>query len=181
MSSPFLERPESDWIASNALAFAIFDGFPVSPGHALIIPKRLVATWFEATPDEQQALMALVETVKARLDRDYQPDGYNIGVNVGEAGGQTVFHLHVHLIPRYRGDMDDPRGGVRHVIPWKGNYKRAPVTRLATGGDDPFQAHLLPLFESAEDIAIVAAFVQDTGLLQLQRPLREASARGGGS
>ncbi len=178
MSSPFLERPESDWIASNALAFAIFDGFPVSPGHALIIPKRLVATWFDASAEEQQALMALVETVKARLDAEYQPDGYNVGINVGEAGGQTVFHLHVHLIPRYHGDMDDPRGGVRHVIPWKGNYKRAPVTRLATGGDDPFQNHLLPLFHDADDIAIVAAFVQDTGLLQLQRPIREASARG---
>ena len=133
MSSPFLERPESDWIASNALAFALFDGFPVSPGHALVIPRRLVATWFEATEDEQRALMALVEEVKQRLERDFKPDGYNIGINVGEAGGQTVFHLHVHLIPRYRGDMDDPRGGVRHVIPWKGNYKKAAVTRLATG------------------------------------------------
>ncbi len=178
MSSPFLERAESDWIASNALAFAIFDGYPVSPGHALIIPKRLVATWFEATLEEQQAIMALVEVVKARLDREYQPDGYNIGINVGEAGGQTVFHLHVHLIPRYRGDMDDPRGGVRHVIPWKGNYKKTPVTRLATGGDDPFQAHLGPLFSEADDIAIVAAFIQDTGLLQLARPIREACARG---
>ncbi|HRE89787.1 MAG TPA: DEAD/DEAH box helicase family protein, partial [Myxococcota bacterium] len=178
MSSPFLERPESDWIASNALAFALFDGYPVSPGHALIIPRRLVPTWFDASREEQRALMELVEVVKARLDRDYRPDGYNVGINVGEAGGQTVWHLHVHLIPRYRGDMDDPRGGVRHVIPWKGNYKRAPLTRLATGGDDPFKAHLEPLFGEACAIDIIAAFVQDTGLLQLQRHLLDACERG---
>jgi len=123
MSSPFLDRPETEWVASNDLAFAIWDGFPVSPGHALVVPKRLVATWFEATVEEQHALMALVGVMKDRLDRERAPDGYNIGINVGAAGGQTVFHLHVHLIPRYRGDMDDPRGGVRHVIPSKGNYK----------------------------------------------------------
>lgn len=178
MSSPFLERPESSWIASNDLAFAIFDGFPVSPGHTLVIPKRLVATWFEASPEEQRALMELVEVVKARLDREYRPDGYNIGINVGEAGGQTVFHLHVHLIPRYRGDMDDPRGGVRHVIPWKGNYKRDPVTRLSTGGDDPFKAHLARLFGPARRIDIIAAFIQRSGLLQLQRELLDARERG---
>jgi len=123
MTSPFLDRPETDWIASNALAFVIWDGFPVSPGHMLIVPKRLVATWFEATVEEQHALMALVGVMKEQLDQERSPDGYNIGINVGEAGGQTVFHLHVHLIPRYLGDMEDPRGGVRHVIPSKGNYK----------------------------------------------------------
>jgi superfamily II DNA or RNA helicase/diadenosine tetraphosphate (Ap4A) HIT family hydrolase len=178
MTSPFLERPESDWIASNDLAFAIFDGFPVSPGHTLIIPKRLVPTWFEATPEEQRALMALVEVVKARLDAEYHPDGYNIGINAGEAAGQTVFHLHVHLIPRYRGDMDDPRGGVRHVIPWKGNYKREALPRLATGETDPFLAHLLPHFETATDIAILAAFVQDSGLDRLETPILAARNRG---
>ena len=178
MSSPFLERPESDWIASNALAFAIFDGYPVSPGHALVIPRRLVPTWFDASLEEQRALMDLVEVVKARLDRDFAPDGYNIGINVGEAGGQTVWHLHVHLIPRYRGDMDDPRGGVRHVIPWKGNYKRDPITRLATGGADPFKAHLSKLFASAMRIDIIAAFIQPSGLRKLQRELMDACERG---
>jgi diadenosine tetraphosphate (Ap4A) HIT family hydrolase len=104
------------------LAFAIFDGYPVSEGHALVIPRREVATWFDATEDEQRALMSLVDEVKNILDRRFSPDGYNIGINAGEAAGQTVMHLHVHVIPRYRGDMPDPRGGVRHVIPWKGNY-----------------------------------------------------------
>lgn len=122
MTSPFLDLPSSRWLASNDLAFAIRDGYPVSPGHTLIIPKRLVATWFEATAEEQAALMALVGVVKGQLDEEFQPDGYNIGINAGEAAGQTVMHLHVHLIPRYVDDMSDPRGGVRGVIPEKQKY-----------------------------------------------------------
>ena len=123
MTSPFLERPESDWIASNELAFAIRDGYPVSPGHALVVPRRLVATWFDATAEERQALFALVDEVKRQIDASCPaPDGYNIGINCGAAAGQTVMHLHVHVIPRYAGDVPDPTGGVRHVIPGKGNY-----------------------------------------------------------
>ena len=123
MTSAFLERPESDWIASNELAFAIHDGYPVSPGHALVVPRRLIATWFEASTEERQAIFDLVDEVKRLLDaRTPAPDGYNIGINCGEAAGQTVMHLHVHVIPRYRGDVPDPTGGVRHVIPGKGNY-----------------------------------------------------------
>jgi diadenosine tetraphosphate (Ap4A) HIT family hydrolase len=123
MTSPFLERPESDWIASNELAFAIHDSYPVSPGHALVVPRRVIATWFEASRDERQAIFDLVDEVKHLLDaRTPAPDGYNIGINCGEAAGQTVLHLHVHVIPRYRGDVPDPTGGVRHVIPGEGNY-----------------------------------------------------------
>jgi diadenosine tetraphosphate (Ap4A) HIT family hydrolase len=123
MTSPFLERPESEWIANNELAFAIRDGFPVTPGHALVVPRRLVATWFDATADERKAIFELVDEVRSQLDAATPaPDGYNIGVNCGEAAGQTVMHLHVHVIPRYRGDVPDPTGGVRHVIPGKGNY-----------------------------------------------------------
>lgn len=91
-------------------------------GHALVVPKRVVATWFEATREERIAIMDLIDEVKGRLDAEHTPDGYNIGINAGEAAGQTVMHLHVHVIPRYRGDVEDPRGGVRHVIPGKGNY-----------------------------------------------------------
>ena len=120
--SVFSERDPSTWIASNALAFAIWDGFPVSPGHALVVPKREVATWFEATEAEQRALMALVTVVKARIEQTHAPDGWNLGVNVGAAAGQTVMHLHLHVIPRYLGDVPDPRGGVRHVVPALGNY-----------------------------------------------------------
>ena len=126
MTSPFLQLPPEAHVASNALAFAIRDGFPVSPGHTLIVPRRLVATWFEATRGEQVALLDLVDVVKAQLDAELKPDGYNIGINAGAAAGQTVMHLHLHLIPRFAGDVPDPRGGVRHVIPGKGNYLAAP-------------------------------------------------------
>jgi diadenosine tetraphosphate (Ap4A) HIT family hydrolase len=83
---------------------------------------RHVATWFDATPAEQSALIELLDLAKAHIDARYAPDGYNIGINCGASAGQTIFHLHVHLIPRYAGDVADPRGGVRHVIPDKANY-----------------------------------------------------------
>jgi diadenosine tetraphosphate (Ap4A) HIT family hydrolase len=123
-TSPFLARPQTDWVASNLLAFAIRDLYPVTPGHTLVVPRRLVATWFEATREEKSALVDLVDAVKLALDAEFHPDGYNVGFNAGAAAGQTVMHLHVHVIPRYRGDCPDPTGGIRHVIPGKGNYLR---------------------------------------------------------
>ncbi len=119
----FLQVPESDWVASNALAFAIRDRHPVSPGHTLVITRRLVADWFAATEEERRAVMELVEVVKRQLDAgDPRPDGYNVGFNAGAAAGQTVMHLHVHVIPRYRGDCPDPRGGIRWIFPNKAAY-----------------------------------------------------------
>lgn len=118
----FIQRSPDEWVASNDLAFAIRDVFPVSPGHTLVIPRRKVAQWWDATTEEQQSIWSLVDRVKQDLDRDFQPDGYNVGFNAGQAAGQTIFHLHVHVIPRYVGDVPDPLGGVRHVIPGKGNY-----------------------------------------------------------
>jgi diadenosine tetraphosphate (Ap4A) HIT family hydrolase len=126
VTSPFLERPRADWVASNRLAFAIRDAYPVSRGHTLVVPFRLIATWFDASKEEKAAIIELIDSVRAQLDAEFHPDGYNVGFNVGEAAGQTVMHLHVHVIPRYRGDVADPRGGVRHVIPGKGNYLRKP-------------------------------------------------------
>ncbi len=179
MSSPFLSMPETAWVGSNALAFAIRDSFPVTPGHTLVIPRREMPTWFDATREEQLAILDLVGEVKRQLDAELHPHGYNVGFNAGEAAGQTVMHLHVHVIPRYEGDMDDPRGGVRHVIPWKGNYKRTLAAPLATGGlADPFLTHLRPLFAESREVAIVAAFVQDSGLALLQDPVLSAVARG---
>ena len=187
--SPFLDRPESAWIAHNAFAFAIPDGYPVSPGHTLVIPRRVVPTWFDATPEEQVAILGLIAEVKRMLDRELHPDGYNVGFNAGEAAGQTVMHLHVHVIPRYRGDVEDPRGGVRHVIPGKGNYLAkaastlipAPTVApsLSTGeAADPFLDHLEPLFAHATHVAIVAAFVREKGLHVLREHLRAALDRG---
>jgi len=169
MGSPFLEIPPSQWVASNDLAFAIRDRFPVSPGHTLIITKRLVATWFEATRQEQLAILELIDEVRAGLERETRrPDGYNVGFNVDAAGGQTVPHLHVHVIPRFTGDMEDPRGGVRLVIPWQGNYVAKRPQALATGGaDDPFIRHIEPALAQATHIFIVAAFIQESGLALL--------------
>jgi diadenosine tetraphosphate (Ap4A) HIT family hydrolase len=109
-------------VLQNDLAFASFDKYPVNPGHLLILPRRHVATWFEATAEEQMALLALVDAGKQLLDGQFAPSGYNIGINVGEVAGQTIMHLHIHLIPRYPGDCPNPRGGVRGVIPTKQSY-----------------------------------------------------------
>ena len=98
------------------------DGYPVSEGHALIIPKRHVQSFFELKAIEKAAVLQALDEAKEALDREFSPDGYNIGINDGEAAGQTVLHLHVHLIPRYKGDTEDPRGGVRHVFPQKAKY-----------------------------------------------------------
>ena len=111
-----------DFVLENRLAVAIYDKYPVSPGHLLIIPKRHMADYFNATPDELEAIRDLVKQGKVMLDRNRQPDGYNIGINCGEAAGQTVMHLHIHLIPRYLGDLENPRGGVRGVIPERRIY-----------------------------------------------------------
>lgn len=109
-------------IIQNPLAFAILDKYPVSPGHMLIITKRHVAEFFATTIEERQAINDLLEQAKAWLEQEYKPDGYNIGVNCGGTAGQTVMHVHIHLIPRYGGDIENPRGGVRGVIPEKRIY-----------------------------------------------------------
>lgn len=109
-------------ILENDLAIAYYDGFPVSKGHLLIISKRHVETFFDLTPEEQQAIINLLNDGKKYLDDLYHPDGYNVGLNCGISAGQTVMHIHMHLIPRYHGDIPDPRGGIRAVIPSKKNY-----------------------------------------------------------
>ena len=100
----------------------IRDAFPVSPGHTLVIPCRHIGSFFELTDAERACMVELLAKAKAELDLSFQPDGFNIGINDGAAAGQTVPHLHLHLIPRYRGDAPDPRGGVRWVLPAKAKY-----------------------------------------------------------
>jgi diadenosine tetraphosphate (Ap4A) HIT family hydrolase len=119
---PFCTLPLKRIIDSNDLALVIRDGYPVSPGHTLIIPKRHIGSWFEITPEEQSAMLDLLGRAKAALEEEFKPDGYNIGINDGPTAGQTVPHLHMHLIPRYKGDLEDPRGGVRWIIPGKAKY-----------------------------------------------------------
>jgi diadenosine tetraphosphate (Ap4A) HIT family hydrolase len=112
----------NDIVLENDLARAFYDKYPVNKGHLLIIPKRHIAQYFDLTDQERRAIDSLLFEGKKLLDEQYQPDGYNIGINCGEVAGQTIFHVHVHLIPRFRGDMEDPRGGVRGVIPEKRIY-----------------------------------------------------------
>ena len=119
---PFCHLPAERIIEQNLHGYLIRDGFPVSPGHSLIIPKRHIASFFETTTDEREALLSLLDKAKQLAAEEFKPDGYNIGINDGAAAGQTVPHLHIHLIPRYAGDLDDPRGGVRWVIPDKADY-----------------------------------------------------------
>ena len=109
-------------VAQFTHCFVMFDEFPVSSGHVLIIPHEHTENWFTASEPVQQDIMKALSYMKTRLDIAYKPHGYNIGANCGAAAGQSVMHLHMHLIPRYKGDMPDPKGGVRGVIPSKQTY-----------------------------------------------------------
>lgn len=114
--------PNQKPLFENKLAIAYFDEFPVSNGHILIITKRHAATFFDITNEEQIAIIDLLNECKEYIDEKYSPDGYNVGLNCGVSAGQSVMHVHMHLIPRYKGDVENPRGGVRGVIPNKKNY-----------------------------------------------------------
>jgi diadenosine tetraphosphate (Ap4A) HIT family hydrolase len=119
---PFCCLPAERILESNAQALAVADAFPVSAGHTLVIPRRHVRSFFELTEDEVAAVHTLLRRMKDRLVKSLNPGGFNIGVNVGAVSGQTVAHAHVHLIPRYAGDVPDPVGGVRNIIPGRGRY-----------------------------------------------------------
>lgn len=120
---PFCQLSQQvEIICESATCVAFYDGYPVSPGHALIIPKRHVASYFDLTNHEREAMNVMLQYVRKKLDERFHPDGYNIGINVNEAAGQSVFHCHMHLIPRYKGDVANPKGGVRGVIPEKQKY-----------------------------------------------------------
>lgn len=119
-------KPESgrEIILKNELCYCVYDKYPVSKCHALIIPKRHCADYFELTSKEQTACWEMVNELKAILDKKSHPDGFNIGININEVAGQTIPHVHIHLIPRYAGDVAEPEGGVRGVIPDKKKYRK---------------------------------------------------------
>ncbi len=119
---PFCELPAQRILRASAWGAVIRDSYPVSPGHTLVIPRRHVGSFFELSGDERLSLLALLEEAKAQLDAEFQPAAYNIGINDGAAAGQTIGHLHIHLIPRFEGDQADPRGGVRWIFPGKADY-----------------------------------------------------------
>lgn len=162
MDCPLCDTVLSQLHAST-LVHSAPDANPINVGHTIVLTRRHVPTYFDTTPEERHELWATVEAVKALLDATHNPAGYNIGFNCGPAAGQTVDHVHIHVIPRYEGDHPDPRGGIRAVIPHKANYLRSHP--LTTGGQaDPFLKHLVPLLAKADHASVVAAFVQESGL-----------------
>jgi superfamily II DNA or RNA helicase/diadenosine tetraphosphate (Ap4A) HIT family hydrolase/HKD family nuclease len=186
-SSPFLEIPHADWVASNRSAFAIADSLPVSPGHSLVVPRRLISTWWEASDDERADMWTLVDEVKAILDMRRQPDGYNVGFNSGRAAGQTVDHLHIHVIPRYNGDVPDPRGGLRHLIDARNDLQTVDETNglegidLFDGVDDRFlKLELIrSLINTSYDrIDLIVSFIMRSGVAIIQERLADALDRG---
>lgn len=118
----FCTLPLERIVAANESGWIVRDAYPVSAGHTLIIPKRHIGSFFDLVGSERQLLLALLDQARAEVETVYKPQGYNIGINDGAAAGQTVPHLHIHLIPRYAGDVADPRGGVRWIIPGKAKY-----------------------------------------------------------
>ena len=106
----------NDVILESDLAYVRYDNHSLSRGHVLVIPRRHVASFFDMITEEQHAVLSLMNEAKRFIDKEFSPDGYNIGVNVGKAGGQSRMHVHVHLIPRYLGDVPDPKGGIRAVL-----------------------------------------------------------------
>lgn len=208
LSCPFCSPNADRVFAASPRVLALWDRYPVSPGHALLIPRRHVASWFDATREEQSELLEAIATARSIVldrHRDPAPEGFNIGVNVGEAAGQTVFHLHVHVIPRYRGDMADPRGGVRHVIPAKANYltgsksgasivgdreseaalqtslfRGAPHRDALIRGDgDPLLPHLVAHLAHADHVDLAVAFILESGVRRIETHLGDLFGRGG--
>ena len=120
-----------DVTRQNELAYCTRDSYPVNPGHALVVPFRHCADFFDLTPEETSACFSLLALERLAVDAEFKPDGYNVGVNVNRAAGQSIFHVHIHLIPRFAGDSPRPQGGIRHVLPKKAHYTR--------GGNSPKQ------------------------------------------
>ena len=192
-------RPAADRLFHlGRQVLGIWDAYPVNPGHALLVPKRHVASWFDATAEEQRELLESIQVARDAIEQDHEPDGFNIGLNIGDAAGQTVPHLHLHVIPRYSGDMADPRGGVRGVIPQKQNYLRdapdgssiardreemppdAALQALIRGGeDDPLLPHLKSHLDAARFARFAVAFVLPSGVDLLDEHLRDLCERGG--
>ena len=120
--SIFLSFPNERVLYKGDYFFIVYDGFPVSDGHCLIISNHVKETYFDLSEKEKIELHSMISKAKEIIEQSRQPDGYNIGMNCGVSAGQTVMHFHCHVIPRYAGDMEDPKGGVRGVIPGKRSY-----------------------------------------------------------
>jgi superfamily II DNA or RNA helicase/diadenosine tetraphosphate (Ap4A) HIT family hydrolase len=202
---PFCTPPADRIFFAGRLTLGLWDNFPVNPGHALLVLKRHVASWFDATTEEQAELLSGIAVAQREIERDHRPDGYNVGINIGSVAGQTVFHVHVHVIPRYAGDARDPRGGVRSVVPGKANYLTGPfdgslliedrqsedpndlelgrdlphVGALITGDEDPLLPHVRTHLDRAVSADFAVAFLLKSGVALIGEHLRDLLGRGG--
>nr|WP_228530930.1 MULTISPECIES: DUF3427 domain-containing protein [Myxococcaceae] len=181
---PFCSPRAEQVFHEGELVRGLWDAFPVSPGHALLVTRRHVPTWFEATDAERAELTAATLLARQTILRHYPAEGFNLGVNAGEVAGQTVPHLHLHVIPRVPGDVPDPRGGVRHVIPGKANYlapgAAGPHPRLLTRGEEePLLGHLRLDIDRAQQLDVAVAFVMPSGVERLYSHFQDLLARGG--
>ena len=122
INCPFCSVSQERILSTNKHCLAIADSFPISQGHTLIVPHHHMVSIFELSVEERASIWQLVENVRNQLTTTLHPDGFNIGINDGSAAGQTIGHAHVHVIPRYNGDIVDPRGGIRWIMPEKANY-----------------------------------------------------------
>lgn len=191
MHCPFCRTPDSQVLFRNEHVFAVWDRYPVAEGHLLVITNRHISNWFEATEEEHLAIIRGLEQGRKVIADEFSINEYNIGVNVGQAAGQTIPHLHVHLIPRREGDVIDPRGGIRHVIPGKGNYlKTSPAgvdllrdnsgeAQLVRGADDPLLPHLRGNIDRAKRVDIAVAFILKSGVALIREHLADLIRRGG--
>ena len=191
---PFCSPDEARVIFRHEHVFALWDGFPASEGHCLIVPYRHVSSWFDASLEERSELFGGVVSVREEIESRWKVDGFNIGINVGAAAGQTIPHLHLHVIPRREGDVADPRGGVRHVIPARGNYLKdseRPATGLfaeeprlleplmTTGASNPLLTLLERDLMDAKGLDIAVAFVLPSGVQRLYSHFEDLLANGG--
>jgi superfamily II DNA or RNA helicase/HKD family nuclease/diadenosine tetraphosphate (Ap4A) HIT family hydrolase len=187
-------------VHEGPLSFVIWDRYPVSEGHALVVAKRHVVGWFDATPDEQRDMLASADVARRLIEAEFGAEGYNLGVNVGAVAGQTVPHLHLHVIPRRAGDVENPVGGVRGVIPGRADYsgeleddgpsavsdlqarysaRGTDVSRVVGGPEQPLLPHLLRHLDHAKRADLVVAFVLESGVAALESALRGFLSRGG--
>jgi HKD family nuclease/diadenosine tetraphosphate (Ap4A) HIT family hydrolase len=197
---PFCSIDAAHIVFADELIFAFWDGYPVSEGHLLIVPRRHVADWSDLEDHERAAITAAIDRAIVTIRSRHDVEGFNVGFNNGAAAGQTVFHFHLHVIPRRTGDVTDPRGGVRHVIPTKANYladretslpsetssplntaksTTTDLQRLVTGGDDPLLPHLVTHMDRADRCEIAVAFLLDSGARLILKHLEDLLARGG--
>lgn len=178
LSCPICSAEITHAIYEDEHVIAVWDAAPVSPGHALIAPQRHISSWFSLSPAEQQALLQAIVYIRKAIDRKFDPAGFNIGFDEGFAAGQRFDHIHLQVIPRYSGDMENSAEGIRHIVDQ--NLPEVSQDKLLICGDtDPFLPYLLHHIDRADTIDIAVAFTMSSGIQQVYDYLHDLLKRGG--